>query len=57
MWVKVAIEKYKLGSISQIMLQEAELSFRDAQTRLVNSKYDTKLSEIELMRINGELVK
>ena len=55
--LKVAIEKFKLGSISQIILHEAENSYEDAQTRLVNARYDTKVSEIELMKLNGELVK
>jgi outer membrane protein len=54
--IKVAFEKYKLGTISEIVLHEAEISYQEAQTRLVNARYNTKISETELMKLNGELV-
>ncbi len=54
--LNVAMEKYKLGSISSLVLKDAQTSYENAQNRLVNARYDTKISEIELMRLNGELV-
>jgi outer membrane protein len=54
--LKVAMEKYKLGSISALLLKDAQTSYENAQNRLVNARYDTKISEIKLMKLNGSLV-
>lgn len=55
--VTVALEAYRLGSISGLQLKEAQNSFETAFSRLVEARYQAKLSETELMRLNGELVK
>ncbi len=55
--VTVALEAYRLGSISGLQLKEAQNSFESSFSRLVEARYRTKLSETELMRLNGELVK
>ena len=55
--VDVALERFRLGNSNTIELKVAQKSFDDAQTRLVNARYDAKVSETELMRLNGMLVK
>jgi outer membrane protein len=55
--VEIAIERFRLGSSSTLELKAAQKSFEDAQVRLVNARYNTKTNEIELMRLNGMLVK
>jgi len=55
--VTVALEAYRLGSISGLQLKEAQNSYESSFSRLVEARYRTKLSETELMRLNGELVK
>jgi outer membrane protein len=55
--VDVALERFRLGSSSTLELKAAQKSYEDAQVRLVNARYNAKTNEIELMRLNGMLVK
>lgn len=52
----IAIERYKLGELSGIELREAQNSLLDAEERLVQASYNTKLCEISLLEISGELL-
>jgi len=53
---EIAIERYKLGDLSGIELREAQNSLLEAEERLVQSEYDTKLCEISLMQISGQII-
>ena len=53
----VAMERYKQGASSSIELKDAQQSYEDSQGRVVQARYDAKVAETELMRLNGELVK
>lgn len=53
----VALERYKLGASSSIELKDAQQSYEDSQGRVVQARYDAKVAETELMRLNGQLVK
>lgn len=53
---EIAIERYKLGDLSGIELREAQNSLLDAEERLVQAGYNTKLCEISLLEISGELL-
>ena len=55
--VTVAMEAYRAGSISGLQLREAENSYEQALERSIAARYQAKLSETELMRISGDLVK
>ncbi len=55
--VTVALEAYRIGSISGIQLKEAQNSYESANAGWIESQYQAKLSETELMKLNGELVK
>jgi len=55
--VTIALESFKLGSISGLELKDAQNSFEGAQSRLLLAKFNAKVSEIALMKLNGELVK
>lgn len=55
--IKIALESFRLGSISGLQLKDAQNSYEAAMSRLISSKLQAKLSEITLMRLNGELVK
>ena len=55
--VTVAMEAYRAGSISGLQLREAENSYEQALERSIAARYQAKLSETELMRITGDLVK
>jgi len=53
---EIAIERYKLGELSGIELREAQNSLLEAEERLVQSQYDTKLCEISLLQISGQII-
>ena len=52
---QIAIDRYKLGDLSGIELREAQNSLLEAEDRLVQAQYNTKLCEISLMQISGQV--
>ena len=52
---EIAIERYKLGDLSGIELREAQNSLLEAEERLLEARYNTKLCEISLLQISGEI--
>lgn len=55
--VDIVFQVYKLNSTTQIQLKEAQRSLEDAYSRLIKARYNTKVAETELLRLNGGLVK
>jgi outer membrane protein len=55
--VMIALERFKQGVSTYLELREAQKSLEDAYDRLIAARYNTKLSEVELLRLKGELVK
>lgn len=51
---EIAMERYKLGELSGLELREAQNSLLEAEERLVQAQYNTKLCEISLMQISGQ---
>lgn len=54
---EIAIDRYKLGDLSGIELREAQNSLLEAEERLVQAEYNTKLCEISLLQISGQMTK
>ncbi|MCG6188992.1 TolC family protein [Maribellus maritimus] len=54
--LEIALERYKLGSLSGIELREVQKSLLDAEQRLISIKYQTKLAEISLLQISGKIM-
>lgn len=52
----IAIDRYKLGDLSGIELREAQNSLLAAEERLVQSMYNTKLCEISLNQLSGQII-
>ncbi|MDL2257454.1 TolC family protein, partial [Bacteroidales bacterium OttesenSCG-928-I14] len=52
---EIAIDRYKLGDLSGIELREAQNSLTEAEDRLLQAEYDTKLCEISLLQISGQI--
>jgi len=52
----IALESYKLGSLSGIELREVQKSLLDAKERLLLIHYQAKLAEISLMLISGNIM-
>lgn len=51
----IALERYKLGSLSGLDLREVQQSLLEAEERLLSVQYLTKLAEISLMQISGKI--
>ncbi len=52
----IALERYKLGSLSGIDLREVQKSLLDARERLISAHYQTKLAEVSLQLIAGKIM-
>ncbi len=52
----IALERYKLGSLSGLDLREVQKSLLDAKERLLAIQYQTKLAEISLKLISGTIM-
>ncbi len=52
---ETAMDRYKLGDLSGIELREAQQSLLQAKQRLLASEYNTKLCEISLLLISGQI--
>lgn len=53
--LNITLEKYRLGSIVPLELREAQRNFVDATARYANSQYETKLAEIALKELTGNI--
>ncbi|RYZ20392.1 MAG: TolC family protein, partial [Chitinophagaceae bacterium] len=50
-------ERYRLGVTNFIELRTAEQNLSDAQFRIIQARYNTKLSEIQLMQLRGDIIR
>jgi outer membrane protein, adhesin transport system len=54
--LEIALERYKLGSLSGIDLREVQKSLLDARERVISAHYQTKLAEVSLQLISGRIM-
>jgi outer membrane protein TolC len=54
-YYEIAIARYKLGDLSGIELREAQNNLLLAEERLLLAEYNTKLCEISLLQLSGQL--
>lgn len=52
----IAMERYMLGNLSGIEMREAQKSLLDAEERILSAEYDTKICEISLKQISGNIL-
>lgn len=50
-------ERYRLGVTDFIELRTAEQNLSDAQFRIIQARYNTKLAEIQLMQLRGDIIR
>lgn len=55
--VDIALERFRIGSSNSLELKEIQKSYDDALTRLSEARFNAKVSETQLMKLNGEIVK
>lgn len=53
--VNIALERFRQGVSTFIELRVAQISFAEAYNRLIAARYETKLAEIELQRLRGDI--
>lgn len=51
---EIAMERYRLGDLAGIELREAQNSLLEADERLLQAEYNTKLCEISLLQLSGQ---
>lgn len=51
----IALERYRIGISNPLELREAQLNRIEAENRLLESKYNTKIAEVDLLLISGSL--
>ena len=55
--VSIALQRFRLGASTFIELHEAQISLSEAYDRLIATRYNTKVAETELLRLQGRIVK
>jgi outer membrane protein TolC len=55
--ITIALERYNLGLCVSFELMTAQKILDDAQLRLINAKYDSKISETELLKLSGKIIR
>ncbi len=55
--VNIALARFRQGVSTYLELREAQISLADAYNRLIAARYNTKLSEIELVRLKGDILR
>jgi len=53
--LNITLEKYRLGNITPLEVREAQRNYLDAKTLYFNNQYQTKLSEVSLKEITGNI--
>jgi outer membrane protein TolC len=53
----IALVRFQLGASNALELREAQRNLVDANSRLLDARFATKLAEIELLRVSGNLIK
>jgi len=54
---EIALERYRLGTISSVELRETQQSLLNAENRLIVAQIEAKKAETELLRLSGLLLK
>lgn len=54
--VDIALERFRLGTISSIELRETQQSLLNAENRLIEAQIVAKTAETELLRLSGRLL-
>jgi outer membrane protein TolC len=53
----IVLQTYRLGAATLVALKQAEQSFEEAHNRLIAARYNAKISETELLRLSGQLIR
>ncbi|MGV3510140.1 MAG: TolC family protein [Sphingobacteriaceae bacterium] len=51
----ITLTRYRLGTITQVEIRDAQLNYLNASVRLNTAKYEAKLAEVALKEISGNI--
>jgi len=51
----ITLTRYRLGTITQVEIRDAQLNYLNAGVRLNNARYQAKLAEVSLKEISGNM--
>jgi len=54
--VDIALERFRLGTITSVELREVQQQQIRAESRLLDARFEAKRAETELLRLTGQLV-
>lgn len=54
--VNIALQRFRLGISTNLELREAQISLEQGYDRLIAARYNTKVAETELLRLQGNIV-
>ena len=55
--VNIALERFRQGVSTNLELREAQISLEQGYTRLISARYNTKVAETALLRLQGNIVR
>lgn len=55
--VRIVLEVYRLNSTTLLQLKEAQRSLQEAYDRLIRARFQAKLAETELLRLQGKFIR
>ena len=53
----ISLERFRLGANTSIELKEAQRSYEESINRLSDERFNTKLSETQLLKLSGSIIK
>lgn len=53
----IALERFRLGASTSIELKEAQRSYEESIDRLSDARFNTKISETQLLKLSGGIIK
>ncbi|RRB02220.1 TolC family protein [Larkinella rosea] len=54
--VEIAFERYRVGNSTAVEFRDVQRNAVAAETRLINAEYNTKIAEIELLRLSSQIL-
>jgi outer membrane protein len=54
--IDIAFERYKVGNSTAYELREVQRNAVAAETRLIESEFNAKITEIELLRLSSKII-
>lgn len=54
--VDIAFERYRVGNSTAVEFRDVQRNAVAAETRLINAEFNTKLAEIELLRLSSQIL-